>query len=141
MSISRVVSVVWSVHKTKMTTQHISQHTVVFYYRTSALRNVKNALRFGRLSRSSSIDEDQKSLMGTNGRYSGLEDSTDALSTDVEAGLYDDYDNEDDLDGQVNGDEGKRKPPRYLLQSLAGFSVSPFCVISSPYDNKGLTGL
>ena len=103
----------------------------MFYYRTSALRNVKNALRFGRLSRSSSIDEDQKSLMGTNGRFSGLEDSTDALSTDVEAGLYDDYDNEEDVDGQVNGDESKRKPPRYFLltansSQFLGLPLLPF---------------
>ena len=48
-----------------------------------------------------------------NGRSSGFEDSTDAHSTDVEAGLYDDYDHDEDmLDGQGN-DEGKRKPPRY----------------------------
>lgn len=52
--------------------------------------------------------------MGTNGRLSNFEDSTDAHSTDVEAGLYDDYDHDEDfLDGgQVNGDESKRKPPR-----------------------------
>lgn len=54
--------------------------------------------------------------MGTNGRLSNFEDSTDAHSTDVEAGLYDDYDHDEDLldggGGQVNGDESKRKPPR-----------------------------
>ena len=65
--------------------------------------------------------------MGTNGRYSGLEDSTDALSTDVEAGHYDDYDNEEEMDGIVNGDESKRKPPRYI--SL-GFSDLLCSIIS-----------
>ena len=80
-----------------------------FCSRTNAFRTVKQALRFGRLSRSSSIEDDQKSLMGLSSgghRSSGMEDSTDNLSSDCEA-AYNDF--EDDLDGN-EAEENEKAP-------------------------------
>lgn len=93
-------------------------------FRSSAFRSVKNALRFGRLSRSSSIDDDEKSLMGAawNGKSSGFDDSTDANSSDLEGGFMDRDDEDDDLfngggEDDINkisadGKSVKKKPPR-----------------------------
>ena len=66
-------------------------------------------MKFGRISRSSSIDDDQKSLMGHQ-RSSGLDDSTE-LSSDVEGGNndYEDLEYENDADQTANeGPEKKR---------------------------------
>ena len=96
----------------------------IFFRRPSnAFRSVKQAFRFGRLSRSSSIDDDQKSLMGNHRRGSGMNDyeSTDGgMSSDVETGgLHLDYeDKEDEYDGDEetrgNGEtrSEKKKTPR-----------------------------
>ena len=92
----------------------------IFFRRPSnAFRSVKQAFRFGRLSRSSSIDDDQKSLMGNHRRGSGMDESTDGMSSDVEAGLHMDYeDKEDEYDGDEetrgNGEtrSEKKKTPR-----------------------------
>lgn len=95
----------------------------LFAFRSSAFRSVKNALRFGRLSRSSSIDDDEKSLMGAAyGKSSGFDDSTDANSSDIEGGYLDRDDEDDDFmtaggagedDIKVaNGKNAKKKPPR-----------------------------
>lgn len=85
------------------------------FFRTNAFRNVRHVLKFGRLSRSSSIEDDQKSLMGSGTcRSSGLEDSSEALSTDVEAGFNDLEGEGDDL-GLTTGpenDKDRKKPPR-----------------------------
>ena len=75
---------------------------------------MKNALKFGRLSRSSSIDDDQRSLMG-NHRSSGIDDSTDGFqSSDVEAGHADYEDMEDEYSGDQDGEARpeKKRPPR-----------------------------
>ena len=108
------------------------EHSVVFnLYKyffpvcrpSNAFRSVKQAFRFGRLSRSSSIDDDQKSLMGNHRRGSGMNDyeSTDGgMSSDVETGgLHLDYeDKEDEYDGDEetrgNGEtrSEKKKTPR-----------------------------
>ena len=105
------------------------EHSVVFHlYKyfffpvcrpSNAFRSVKQAFRFGRLSRSSSIDDDQKSLMGNHRRGSGMDESTDGMSSDVEAGLHMDYeDKEDEYDGDEetrgNGEtrSEKKKTPR-----------------------------
>ena len=77
-------------------------------------------MRLGRLSRSSSIEEDERCLV-----KSSLNDSTDAISTDVEVGYSGGLRvNGANFDGDLSsrpespsGDQGssdkkKRKPPR-----------------------------